>query len=108
MNSDDVEGRTERTAAAVEADGSQADDYQAGRAYRGPRPAASIYAAALRWIALSGVAAGFGASALSLAILGLGVPFFLAALLAGLWSGFLIYAIARWALAAAGKDQPGA
>jgi signal transduction histidine kinase len=49
-------------------------------------------------IALVGGGASFGAAGLSLALLGLGVPFLLGALLAAICAGLLIYAAGRWAL----------
>lgn len=49
-------------------------------------------------IALVGGAASFGAAGLALALLGLGVPFLLGALLAAICAGLLIYAAGRWAL----------
>lgn len=46
-------------------------------------------------------AAAFGASSLSLALLGLGLPFAAASLVASACAGLLIYALGRWALARA-------
>ena len=98
MNSDDVVVRAERTAAADEADGSRA-----GGAYRGASPAPSMYGAALLPIAAVAGAAAFGASAVSLALMGLGIPFLIAAGLAGIWAGLLVYSLGRWALARAAR-----
>lgn len=103
MNSDDVEVRTERTASTAQADGSQAGDYRAGRAYRGQLLPASTYGKALPAIALMAGAAAFGASALSLGIFGLGAPFLLAAVLASVWAGLLMYVLGRWALSRAAR-----
>ena len=46
-------------------------------------------------IALIGVAAAYGAAALSLALAGLGLPFMLASLLAAICAGLVIYAAGR-------------
>lgn len=60
-------------------------------------------------LALVGGAASFGASGLSLALLGLGLPFVLASLLAAGCAGLVIYAAGRWTLArisvAPGNEQ---
>ena len=95
MNSDDVEVRTERTAATTQAHGSRA-----GRAYRGQRRPASTVAGA----ALLGGASAFGAIGLSLALLGLGVPFLIACLAASCAAGLLIYAAGRWSAARAAAE----
>ena len=52
-------------------------------------------------LALVGAAASFGAAGLALALLGLGVPFLVGALLAGSCAGLLIYAVGRWTLGGA-------
>lgn len=59
-------------------------------------------------MALAGGAASFGASGLAVALLGLGVPFLVGALLAAACAAGVIYAAGRWALERAGSAEPGA
>ena len=49
-------------------------------------------------LALIGGVASFGASGLSLALFGAGIPFVLASLLAACFAGATVYAAGRWAL----------